>query len=361
MNVSIIIPVLNNLHYTNNCINSILDDINKFKKEIIVIDNGSTDNTSSILKNLYPQINVITNNTNLGFAKACNQGAKKSSGDMLIFLNNDTQVTNGWIEKLVNCIKSQKHIGIVGCKLLYPDKTIQHAGVAFSATLVHHIYRNFSPCHPAVNRQREFQAVTAACMLLPRKIFTALGGFDETFTNGFEDLDLCFRVRRKGLKVIYTPECVVIHHESKTQGRHDQHDHNASLFSSRWTPSIVQDLDSIYAEDGLRRLVAYEKKFGGIWFEDSNPNPSWLKAKFLAGNGKHIDAEINYRLALSFNPYDIRRLSIAEELGDLYMIMDRVSDATACYDAILPFHASDSLLNKIARTRQSFFPYSQYS
>jgi GT2 family glycosyltransferase len=352
VNISLIIPTLNNIHLTIKCVSSILKTIDTFEKEIIIVDNGSNDNTPTVLSNLHHQINVIKNDTNLRFAKACNQGARRASGDMLIFLNNDTEVPTGWIENLVKCISSHNNIGIVGCKLVYPDNTIQHAGVAFSSATVHHIYRNFNPRHPAVNKQREFQAVTAACMLMPRKLFLSLGGFDESFINGFEDLDLCFRVRGIGLKVVYTPECSVIHHESKTPGRHDHHSHNASLFSSRWVPSIVQDLDSIYAEDGLRRLVTYENKFGGIWFEDSNPNPFWTKAKLLAANGKNSEAEMAYRLALNFNPYDIRRLTITEELGDLYVRMNRTIDAASCYKAILQIHDSDRLHNKIAFTGQ---------
>lgn len=360
MKISIIIPAFNNLNFTINCITSILTENKYLNTEIIVIDNGSKDKTSDIIQNLYPKIKIIKNIKNLGFAKACNQGAESSSGDLLIFLNNDTEVTNGWIEKLLECIKRLINVGIVGCKLLYPNHKVQHAGVSFSKYNVHHIYRNFPPNHPAVNKYRQFQAVTAACMLVSRNLFIHLGGFDESFINGFEDLDFCFRVRSHGLKVMYNPDSVVIHHESKSLGRHDNHKHNASYFSSRWASSVVQDLDSLYAEDGMRRLVAYEKKFGGVWLEDSNPNPSWTEAKSLAASGLHLEAEATYRVALDFNPHDIRRLAITEELGDLYMAMDRSIDAAACYDSILKIHASDYLRNKRARIKQSS-PYTQRS
>lgn len=353
MKISIIIPTFNNIIFTIKCICSIIFSNDHFDKEIIIIDNGSIDNTPNIIKKKFPQITIIQNKTNFGFAKACNQGAHNASGDMLIFLNNDTEVTTGWIASLVDCITSKINIGIVGCKLLYPDSTVQHAGVAFSSTKVHHIYRNFSPLHPATNKNRELQAVTAACMLVPRKLFLFLGGFDESFINGFEDLDICFRARRKGAKVMYTPESVIIHHESKTPGRHAHHDHNARLFTSRWESDIVQDIDAIHAEDGLRRLVTYENSFGGNWYEDSNPNPFWKKAQALAANGNHAEAEIAYGCALSFNPYDIRRLAMTEELGDLYMVMGRLADASQCYDAILRIQPSDLLLNKKARIEKA--------
>ena len=320
------------------------------KHEILVIDNNSTDETAKFLTVLnFQNLKVITNKQNFGFAYACNQGTRQAFGNHIIFLNNDTEVTENWVDGLTKCLTSNRNIGIVGCKLLYPDSTVQHAGVAFSAIKVHHIYRNFAPSHPAVNKQREFQAVTAACMLVPRKLFLSLGGFDESFINGFEDLDFCFRARSKGYKVVYTPESVVIHHESKTPGRHNHHAHNARLFASRWLSSVDHDLDKIYAEDGLRRHLEYEEKLGGKWLEDSNPNHFWNQARSLVISGEYVEAEKFFGQALSFNPYDVRRLSIAEELSDLYMKWGRVSDAEQCLDAVIQVTPSKRLLQKKAR------------
>ncbi|MBE1426053.1 GT2 family glycosyltransferase [Desulfomicrobium macestii] len=359
MSTSIIIPTLNNASLIYSCIKSILKVNTIADTDIIVIDNASTDETKFLLQNFTNSIKLITNNANLGFSKACNQGAKSSRADFLIFLNNDTEVTRGWLEGLLRCLhsnfpnsnfpNSNFPTGIVGCKLLYPDSTVQHAGVAFSSIKVHHIYRNFAPSHPAVNKQREFQAVTAACMLVPRKLFLSLGGFDESFINGFEDLDFCFRARSKGYKVMYTPESVVIHHESKTPGRHDHHAHNARLFASRWLSNVDHDLDKIYAEDGLRRHLEYEEKLGGKWLEDSNPNHFWNQARSLVISGEYVEAEKFFGQALSFNPYDVRRLSIAEELSDLYMKWGRVSDAEQCLDAVIQVTPSKRLLQKKAR------------
>ena len=348
MNISIIIPTFNNSELTYSCIKSIIDSNTNYDIDIIIIDNGSTDDTHFVLRS-FSKIKTQFNNTNLGFSKACNQGARASRSDFLIFLNNDTEVTRGWIDGLLGCVRSNFLAGVIGCKLLYPDNSIQHAGIAFGQSNVHHLYRHFHPKHPATNKQRLFQAVTGACMLVPRKLFLSLDGFDESFINGFEDLDFCFRVRNKGFKVMYTPETIVIHHESRTPGRHTYHDHNARLFTSRWLPEIVQDLDDFYVKDGLRRLIAYENKFDGIWLEDSNPNPFWNNAKAMAASGDHSEAEKAYKLALKFNPYDIRRISITEELGDLYTVMGRPADAAQCYDAVFHIQPSDSLRNKIAR------------
>lgn len=348
MHSSLIIPSYNNLSLLLKCIQRIQKAESTIAHDIIIIDNASSKDTLQYLQSLQKltSIRIIFNKTNFGFAKACNQAAIIAKGEHLIFLNNDTEVTHGWIEGLARCILSDRRIGAVGCKLLYPDNTVQHAGVAFSQVKVHHIYRNFHPTHPAVNKHREFQAVTAACMLVPRELFLSLGGFDESFINGFEDLDFCFRARSKGFKVMYTPESVVIHHESKTPGRHDHHAHNARLFASRWLPSVDHDLDKIYAEDGLRRHVEYEKEIGGKWLEDSNPNHFWNQARSLGVSGDYVEAEKFFVHALSFNPYDIRRLSIAEELSDLYIKWGRISDAQACLDAIIQVTPSKHLLQK---------------
>lgn len=350
MQTSIIIPVFNNYAYTRNCILSLYLHKNIQNHEIIIINNNSTDLTNFFLSNLEAaNLKIITNNENLGFSKACNQGAEIAKGDHLIFLNNDTEVTHGWIEGLTRCILADRSVGVVGCKLLYPDNTIQHAGIGFSAVIAHHLYRNFHPEHPATNTSRQLQAVTAACMLVSRKLFLALGGFDEAFINGFEDLDFCFRARDKGFKIVYTPESVVIHHESKTPGRHDQHAHNAGLFASRWQHRVIHDFDEIYAQDGLLRLIEFENEFGGKWLADKNANHFWDQAKSLATNGDYLEAEKLYGQALAFNPYDIRRLSIAEELADLYITWGRFSDAAACLDAIIQVRPSKGALEKKAR------------
>lgn len=347
---TIIIPTFNNFQLTRKCILSIFRNSNFFKFEVIIVDNGSTDDTLTWAKIFQDKglIRIIENNCNLGYAHACNQGALSAKGKFIILLNNDTEVLPGWLQGLHNCLNSDKNIGIVGGKLLYPDNTIQHAGIAFDSQTVSHIYRHFHPLHPAVNKKREFQAVTGACLFIRRELFITLGMFDEEFINGFEDLDFCFRARKNGFKAFYTPECNVIHHESMTPGRHAHHDRNARLFTSRWQPDIVQDMDTIHAEDGLCRLAAYENAFGGNWYEDSNPNPFWEKARFLAANGNHAEGMAVYGQALSFNPYDIRRLAMTEELGDLYTLMGRFADAAQCYDAVLRFQPSYLLRNKIA-------------
>ena len=145
---------------------------------------------------------VIRNQDNLGFAKACNQGARAARGEYLVFLNNDTIPLNGWLTALIEEVRTHSDVAVVGSKLLYEDGTIQHAGVAFSREwfLPYHIYRGFDAHAASVSRRRELDCVTAACMLVRREAFEEVGGFDEGYRNGFEDVDLCLKIREKNRK-----------------------------------------------------------------------------------------------------------------------------------------------------------------
>lgn len=346
---SIIIPTFNNFRFSIKCILSIFQNSSDFNFEIIIVDNGSTDDTLTWANKLQAQgkIQLIANPCNFGFARACNQGALHAKGKFLVFLNNDTEVLPGWLQGLHNCSITDQNIGLVGGKLLYPDNTIQHAGIAFDKQKVFHIYRHFHPLHPAVNKRREFQAVTGACLFVRRDLFITLGMFDEEFQNGFEDLDFCFRARKNRFKVLYSPECSVIHHESKTPGRHAHHHENAKIFTERWQSDISYDINVIYQQDGLRQILSGEDNLKGKWFEDANKNPFWQLAKSLCKSGKLKDAEEAFKQALRFNPFDLRRLNIAEELGDLYLSQQNLTAAKTCYEAIATAHPSSHVMEKL--------------
>jgi GT2 family glycosyltransferase/glycosyltransferase involved in cell wall biosynthesis/ubiquinone/menaquinone biosynthesis C-methylase UbiE/TolA-binding protein len=253
---SIIIPVFNNANYTMKCLEALALNTEYEPYEVIVVDNASTDETKEILSTLEGDIKIITNSCNLGFSKACNQGAKAAEGEYLIFLNNDTIPQSGWLNSLVNTVNENKDIAIAGSKLLYPDNTIQHAGVVFNVSdvgiSIYHIYKGFDREAPAVNRVREFNAVTAACMLIRKNIFTESGMFDETFVNGYEDVDLCLKVREKGYRIIYNPESELYHYEEQTKGRFSHGEHNSHHLLNRWNNKIKTDDQTIALNDGYR-------------------------------------------------------------------------------------------------------------
>jgi GT2 family glycosyltransferase len=234
--VSIVIPVFNKWELTAKCLVAIEQNTRDVAYEVIVVDNASSDETPQALSRV-GNVRIQRNADNLGFAKGSNQGARLARGKYLMFLNNDTEVTAGWLSALVRVMESDPQIAMVGSKLLYPDGTIQHGGVAFS-------YAGPLPIGPfhlhlrlpasASTEVLSLRAVTAACMLLRSEVHRAVGGFDEEYVNGYEDVDLCLKVWKTGAKIVYTPDSVVVHHESKTEGRFVRENFNIDRLNRRW-------------------------------------------------------------------------------------------------------------------------------
>lgn len=261
--VSIVILTYNNWQYTKRCLESIFKYTPLSSlEEIIVVDNASTDETVKELKKF--KVKTIKNSKNLGFAKGCNQGAKVAKGEYLLFLNNDTEVTKNWLNELLEEIKDKK-VGIVGPKLIFPNNLVQHIGISFDKEKRHHaLYSKFSADKEQVNKKREFQAIIAACILIRKKLFFEVSGFDEIYKNGSEDVDLCFKVRKKGYRVMYVPTSVVIHHESVSVGKQEKVKEimveNRKILHSRWDDFIKNDLEDIYYADGFLSLFTAQKK-----------------------------------------------------------------------------------------------------
>ena len=202
--VSIIVPLFNQWPYTERCIDAIEDHTDR-PFEMVLVDNGSTDATRD-------QLVQVRNDRNRGFAVACNQGAAYASGDVLVFLNNDTEPHDRWLPNLVAQLTFED-VAVAGCKLVYPHGVIQHAGVDVDFRLPPgKEAQGVTDDLPA----RDVDAVTGACLAIRRDVFMALGGFDDGFWNGYEDVDLCLKARAAGYRVRYTPDAVVTHHESKS-------------------------------------------------------------------------------------------------------------------------------------------------
>ncbi|QEM69759.1 glycosyltransferase [Geobacter sp. FeAm09] len=250
--VSIVIPLYNQAHLTKACVEAVratAGDPGRY--ELILVDNGSRDWTGEYVKSLGAEVTVITNGDNLGFARACNQGAQAARGAYLLFLNNDTKPQAGWLDALL-AGADEDGADIVGGKLLYPNGRVQHAGVAFNRNGIgYHIFRNFPADAPAVNKKRSMQCVTAACLLVSRQLFLELGGFDEHFRNGFEDVDFCLRAGQAGKKVLYTPHALVIHHEEQSEGRKQFDAQNMQRYLARWQGKVRSDDEAIYSAEGF--------------------------------------------------------------------------------------------------------------
>ncbi|MCL4512746.1 MAG: glycosyltransferase family 2 protein [Candidatus Eremiobacteraeota bacterium] len=244
---SIIILTYNNLKYTKLCLQSLFRHTEK-PYELILVDNGSTDGTQEYIQSLSLspgtqaenrltpiRIKKIFNPTNKGFSAGCNQGASLASGKYIVFLNNDTIPQKNWLKELIYAAEKFYKIGVVGSLLAFPDGTIQHAGAAFGPPyFTHHLYKgkklSYLPAHTA----KILQAVTGACLLIQSELFAKIGGFDERYLNGFEDLDLCFKVRKEGFRILYWPKSTLIHFESVSPNRKAKDIENLELFKNQW-------------------------------------------------------------------------------------------------------------------------------
>lgn len=257
MDISIVIPVYNNWEFTKVCLETValgFAQNSEISYEIIVVDNASFDATESQISTLnFSNLQYEKLTQNFGFAIASNKGAEIATGKYLLFLNNDIKIFPNAIEYLYKAIHSASNIGVVGSRLLYPNFTIQHAGLAMDENYDWwHIFRNYPGSHPLVLEKRKMQAITGASMMLRREDFFKVGRFDESYLNSHEDLDLCFKIRRLEKDILYEPDSVMIHYESITDGRYGSNEKNR--FVELWKKEARYD----YTE---KTLVYAEKKF----------------------------------------------------------------------------------------------------
>ena len=253
---TVVLPAHNRSFLTQQCMDAILSTQPRVAHELVVVDDGSTDGTATSLGRFDGRVRVLRHDAPAGFAEACNAGAAVAAGDFVVFLNNDTLPCEGWLDGLVSYADTHREAAVVGAKLLFPNGTIQHAGAALCHDgYPRHLYVGFPPDHPAVDRSRAVRIVTGACMLVRRREFAAVGGFDPIFRNGFEDADLCLRLAERGHEVHYCHESVLYHLESATRDPAGADARAAArAFRERWAGRARSDDVERYLEDGLLRL-----------------------------------------------------------------------------------------------------------
>jgi GT2 family glycosyltransferase len=247
--VSIIIPVYNKFNYTYNCLKSILKfSGDKVIYEIIIADDCSNDLTIDIEK-IVSNITVLKTKENIGFLKNCNQAAKKVKGKYILFLNNDTQVQKNWLLPLVELIENDDSIGAVGSKLLYESGLLQEAGcICWNDATALNYGKMGDPAMPEYNYVKEVDYISGASIMIRKSVWEELNGFDETFAPAYcEDADICFLIRKKGLKVIYQPKSVVVHFEGITngtkvsEGQKQYQVINKDKFYNKWKDTLVNE------------------------------------------------------------------------------------------------------------------------
>lgn len=255
--VAVIIPVFNQWALTEGCLRSLREHTPREDVQIIVVDNGSTDETAQACGPLGRELfgerfEHVRLEKNINFGPGCNLGADRAAAEFLFFLNNDTLLTPGWIAPLLDTFDAWPSCGAAGPLLLYPDRDrIQHLGVTLTPTNhVTHLYHCLPSTHPVVSVRRELQAITGAALMIPAEIFWRAGRFWEEYRNGYEDLDLCWQIRALGLTLRCVPESRIYHLTSQTQGRFEAESHNSHVLTRRCQGAFHPDMHRFAHADG---------------------------------------------------------------------------------------------------------------
>ena len=261
--VSIIIPTRDAPELLGRCLKSVSEKTSYPGFEIILMDNETTDERSLQLMQQYP-VRRIPFADPFNFSRANNQGAAAATGEFLVFLNNDTEImAPEWLEHLVYYAE-QPDVGAVGALLIYEDRTVQHAGVALGMRgTADHVMRGF-PLEAdgyagSLACAREVSAVTGACLVIRKSLFHEIGGFNEHFFTAYQDVDLCLRLRERGLRLICTPRALAVHHESVSRrSYYDMIDR--MLLLDRWE-SVIERGDPYYNPNLNLELGDYSRRW----------------------------------------------------------------------------------------------------
>ncbi|HMD37384.1 MAG TPA: glycosyltransferase [Vicinamibacterales bacterium] len=268
--VSIVMPVHGHVWHTVACLER-LEATTTHDVEIIVVDDASNDDTQTICRaGLHGRpLKVLRNETNAGFGESCNRGARAATGDVVVFLNNDTLPERGWLAPLLESLADPR-VGAAGSKLIYPDGTLQEAGgVVFSDGSGWNFgHGDGNPDAPLFNHVRDVDYCSAAALATRRKLFLDLGGFDARYSPAYyEDTDYCFALRAAGYRIVYQPASVVVHVGGGTAGTDERsgvkstQTRNRFVFAGKWRDALTdrpQPVDRVTPE-ALHRVAVRER------------------------------------------------------------------------------------------------------
>lgn len=252
--ISILIPNMDHIADLNKCLTSIFAKSTYQNYEIIIIENNSRETRTfeyyKILERK-DKVKVVTWDGEFNYSAINNFGFQEAKGDYILLLNNDVEViTPNWLEEML-MFAQRKDVGAVGAKLLYPDNTIQHAGVIVGiGSTAGHAHKGWTRESVGymgrLTIAQDLTAVTAACVMVPRRVYEEINGLDETFVVALNDVDMCMRIRQKGYLVVFTPYAELYHYESKSRGYEDTPEKKerfakeAAHFRDRWKKELLQ-------------------------------------------------------------------------------------------------------------------------
>lgn len=309
MDLSIIIVNWKVKELLKQCLNSIFSHLSGQEFEVIVVDNSSQDGSVEMIKNDFPEIKLIVNQSNLGFAKACNQGIRIARGKYLFLLNPDTQLTDNIQEKIINFMESHPEVGVGGCYLYYPNGRIQTSFYKFTSLTNHlgraFLFYTFLPKNRLtalffsdfLTDNQSIDRVTGGAMVVRRETFEEAGLFDESFFLYYEDEDLCYRIKKTGWKIAPIPDTKVIHHYNKSSEKNIT---NAIFSSCRSQLQFFRKFNPFY-----KVLIFRAIQFVGVslrfiyWFFKflTRPNQKEFSQRFL-GYLKILHSDFYYSKSL---------------------------------------------------------------
>ena len=247
--VTIIIPSRDAPDVLGRCLRSIFEKTSHPNFEVIVMDNETSDERALALMKEYPVRQIPFPNP-FNFSRANNQGAAAATGELLVFLNNDTEIiSHDWLEHLAYYAE-QPDVGAAGALLAYDDLTVQHAGVALGMRgTADHTMRRFpigvDGYAGTLACAREVSVVTGACLMIRKPVFEEIGGFNEHFFTAYQDVDLCLRIRARGLRVIWTPRALLLHHEFVSRPSYYYDSVDRMLLLDQWE-EVIERGDPYY-------------------------------------------------------------------------------------------------------------------
>jgi GT2 family glycosyltransferase len=260
---SVIIPGFNHVEYTIAAVISLLEHNSNTRYEIVIGNDNSSDETEAVFSDLGGVVRCITHAENQGFIRNCNLCAQHAAGNYLVLLNNDTIVVDNWLDEILAPFERFTGVGLVGSKLLNADGTLQEAGgIIWRDGTGWNFGRGQDPTLPEFSYLKEVDYASGAAIALPRRVWDAVGGFDERYTPAyFDDSDLAFALRARGLRVLYSPGAQVIHHEGISNGTDIEtgikayQAENRRKFVEKWGAV----LRSQHAADGHAAFIARDR------------------------------------------------------------------------------------------------------